>query len=867
MNINMKPGTLFDTDIAANIRELVSRSSEFKSKIYKSLLMNTPVNSLTIREYMSFINGFISSWENYSEGVSNVIKDSKAVVGTQKVLDYEYIKDYIFFNYDYASILQFADGVLEGVSKEKFTTPDDIKDFRDHTASKALHVDNAEVAAVLHNVISNGISMANWTNCDVTAVAKYNTVRSYKIFNNKDSGILFKAIDKTIQFITSGNNIEKYVSRLNMKLFISVLNNILDYISLSLTVYACRVFIIDKYARSFYLNSSVPVNESTEEKDDSHISIKNAPSAEGSNNVETRSIIDVDDAICRDLSKITDFYDNLLNFLRSIGANVESKDLSFSSYYSTGDKNANLFCQKLISNPIHSYFKTHHYIDGGYENPREEFLANELNHSLRSFMYNNLQGIEGSSTPKNEILHVFRGTEPESNTIEGYRNLAIDLYTCSIDILRDIANTYHSISSWKARESREPRHNIATTNIYTECAKMLNELYRDLAMAVLQKARDIEMQVNRLRNAEVDKTMLNLKLDVPAAKKDDITDSNMTPVVPDTTRMPIDLMDLYSLPAFESYQMYDEYLKTIPELSNYTYLREDLDISGILNNIIASITGIMNNLLRFFQDKTVQAAFNYVKTHESELSAMTFNGESGMEVLPYQENIDILHARNFSTNLNKFNADKDLVNEESLKKFIITLYPDEETYNLFNGEKANKKAAAIAYRNKILFGKPDNIERLKLTSNEDIQKQLKNWIGTLKQGNDIYTSIKKITDDMKQVLTTFKTKLPAIAAKSVQDMKKETTNPPKMDASTTSGQNSTSTTNTGTTTTTSSESQEPNNDKAQLVTKLINQVQQAQINTIYPLQSILVQIIKDEYKYIQEAYSIGAKNQNAANNT
>lgn len=850
--MNVKAGNLFDTDMVSNIRELVSRSSEFKSKIYKSLLMNSPISSPTISEYMSYINGFISSWENYSEKVFDAIKNSKAVVGSQKVIDYDYIRDYIYSNYDYASILQFADGILEGVSKGNFKTPEDIKDFRDHTASKALHADDAEVAAVLHNVIGEGIIGTNWTNCDIAAVAKYNAIRSYKIFDKTDARELFKSIDKTIQFITGGNNIEKYVSRLNMKLFIAVLNNILDYITLSLAVYACRIFIIDKYARGFYLNSSVSVNESTEEKDYSHISIKNAPSAEGSNNVETRSIIEVDDAVCRDLSKIKEFYDSFLNFLRVIGANVESKDLSFDAHYSSRDMTSNLFCQKLISNPIHTYFRTHRFIDGEYENPLEDSVANELNHSLKSFMYNNLHSLEGSSSPKNEILHVYRGTEPESNTIDGYRNLAIDLYTCSIDILKDIAASYNGITAWKARESRNPRQRISITNIYSECAKMLNELYRDLAMAVLQKARDIEMQINRLRNAEVDKTMINLKLDVPAAKKDDITDSNMTPVVPDTTRMPIDLMDLYTLPAFESYEMYDEYLRTLPEFANDMYLMEDLDMSAVWNNIMAALQGLINYILRFFQNKSVQAAFNYVKTHKNELLSMTFNGQSGMEVLPYQENINIAHAKNFSNNLAKFKEDTDLANDESLKKFIISLYPDEETYKLFNEGNVDKKKANEAYRNKILFGKTDNIERLRLTTNEEIKKQLENWIGTLEQGNDLFQSIKKIIDEMSRVMSNFKTKLPAITTKAVQNMQQNTNNtPPSM--------NNDGNKNTSTTSQSNNQSQN-NMDKVQMVNKLINEVRQVQINTILPLQGIIIQIIKDEYRYIQEAYSIGSKN-------
>lgn len=875
MNTKINVGSMFDENITSNIRDLVAQSSEFKTKVYKAMLMNNDISSIIIKQYMGYIDGFITSWQSYAESLSEMMKKRKGEMGKYRVhVSYDYIKDYIYSSYDFPSILQFTDGVLKGISSGKFTETSDVNEFREYTASKALHVDDPSVASVLQDVMVDTYNDSNFTSVEVNAesVAKYNIVRTYKMFNKNDGICLYKAIDKTIQYITSNNRIEKCVGRSNMQMFIAAINNILDYITLTLTVFACRIYIIDRYASCFYQNSASGsnINESVDTD-----SVKNSPSAESSHNIESRIMIELDDTIARDINRIKEFFDEFARFIRTTGVNTGGKNIDYNRGYDHYETTTpNRFVDKLSSNAMYVYAKSLNTnisniygerIDTRYT----ESKATELNHSLRSFMYNDLQGIAGTSTPKNEFLHVIRGTEPESRTMNGYKDLSLELYELAISFLQKISLLYDQISRWKTVESREPTTPIATFNVYTECSKMLTELYRDVAMAVLQKARDIETMMNILSHAQADKTMIGLKLNLPIPSPDEVTDSNMTAVVPDTTRMPIDLMDLYSLPAFEAYEMYDEYLRTLPEFKDYMYLREDLDMSGIVNNIIAAFQGIFNYLARFFQNKSVQSAFNYVQSHKQELLNMTFDGSAGMEVAPYLENVNIATAKMFTTGLNKFKADTDLADETAMKKFIATLYPDENTYNMFNGEKADKKNAPILYKNLVLFGKAElEIPSKKLTNNTEIKKELRNWVGTLEQGNNLFTEIKKMIDDMKNVMNSFKIKLPAVASSSVNNLKTQANKqtPPKINNTNDNSNTNSSTTSSNSTSTTGSSTEqntEPINDKAQLATRLINEIHQAQINLIVPLQGIIIQIIKDEYKYIQEAYSIGSKSNQA----
>jgi hypothetical protein len=208
----------------------------------------------------------------------------------------------------------------------------------------------------------------------------------------------------------------------------------------------------------------------------------------------------------------------------------------------------------------------------------------------------------------------------------------------------------------------------------------------------------------------------------------------------------------------------------------------------------------------------------------------------------------------------------------------MTLYPNETTYSLFNADNANRKTAAESYRNTILFGKTDNIQDLILDTSEKIRKEMLNWVGTLEQGDTLFKNVQKWTNDMSQGFKSVRNKIVPIQNKAAEAAKNNNANnaaaaePPKIDANA-QNQNATPATTPAqpstqsTTATTNNQNVMTNTNINEMITLLTTGIQRAMINIAYPLQGIIIQIIRDEYKYIQEAYSIGSKAAAPQNNT
>ena len=103
---------------------------------------------------------------------------------------------------------------------------------------------------------------------------------------------------------------------------------------------------------------------------------------------------------------------------------------------------------------------------------------------------------------------------------------------------------------------------------------------------MFQKFKDIEMNINELRNIADIKLANDLTIKVPGTKSDISSNDNLMVGVPDTTRMPPDLINVYATPALDSMNMYDEYVLTMfPEMTNLPYYEagEDGSRSKLMN--------------------------------------------------------------------------------------------------------------------------------------------------------------------------------------------------------------------------------------------------------------------------------------------
>lgn len=861
-----KFGILGDSDIVNSVREMAGEAAIMKKEIFRTSFMHKSLDRNVCTNYLTIVNDYLKFWDDYSKDLQEKIKGARGAEGVYS-LDYYFVKDHIYAKYDYASIVLFIDGVIQGVSSGKFNRASDIADFFDHSISKAFPNMGENYAAVLDAaIVDNGISNTNQHKSSLTDAKLFDSIRSYNIFDRRNRAELYKAISEVVKFTTSDTGVGKYINTGDIKLYVSMINNIVDYITYSLTVFATRIYVISAYAYPFINYTSNEASSAGE------IPVTEAAVNEDPTNGDTEVIIlrNADDMICRDPSKTKEFITIFSDFIGKIGA-----DHLFGSNKPSWDGRnwdkrfleQNVFSQKLLTNPLHEFLTSKRFDYTMYDSSSSNIM--ELNQIVKTLIYNNTQGIQGVSSPKQEILHVIRGIGTDRKTLDDYKNLAKELYLFTIHLCWNTSSMIDNIVRWKEHETEHPRHNTGVLNSASETLKIVSEFYRDLVEAIMQKCREIEMNINTVRQSEVNKIVDGINIKIPNQKSDHDENSVMMIGVPDTTRIPTELMDLYDMPTFESLMLYDEYAKNLPGMENDIYYSEAFNISSIIDAIIAHITSAWKRFDAFWKNKSVQSAIKWVTDHERELMAMDFSSAS-MSVLPYKLEISLPKGfDNLTKGLTNDFSVKNIETKEAAEKFIKGLYPDETVYGWFNTDKSSDgKSGAAKYRNYILFKDENEVTEAApapiTLDGAKIQRAVPEWISTLKTTKATYDSFKKINDDIDRGIKNIKNKMVGLGNSSTTGQQPEGGAPVIKEGD----ESSNAAGSTGTAENKSS-TPAPNNDSKKQDDKMnetggiagttLADIDKTVQRIFVPLSPIFIEYIKTSYKYLQEAYSMGRK--------
>lgn len=827
--------SMYGTEITRYVSDIMSEASKFKIQIFRSVMMDTDLSPNHVRTYMGRVNDFLRFFDEYSQDLTEKIKKVRGRAGV-RTIEYGFVKDYIYAKYDYASVLPFADGLVTGLTDGKFKTVEDIEDFRAHTISKAFKDLPVDSAGVLDRVVTPQIGV-NFSHITTDIDAKmFDSIRTYKIFDPRSRTELYKAIDKTIEFITIDIRKHKFPKNTDMKLYVSMINNIIEYITYSLAVYACRVYIIQEYVNPFINDYSVRVNTPAYESADT-------TSATNSSNVQITIMRDADEKLTKDPAIIKDFFNVFEDFVKTIGASsLFGADHNLPTigriYVSQEVMGSNKFIQKLQGNALYQFILDGHY--KGFSS-YDKSLANleELKQVLKTFTFNN-QGMQGTSSPKQEILHVIRGVE-SGDTVQKQLETIKDLYICALSILSKLNNVIDDIKRY-TNNTNEMRQGIAARNLGIECLGMMSDLYRELAFAFLARARDLENQINISRNAQIEKMNSSLSIKIPEADKIINSNNTMMSAVPDTTRLPIELLDMYAQPAFEAMQLYDECLKLDPEFAGDMYFSEAFDINVIFNKLLAWVAGVQRAIETWFGDANVQKATQFVNENKDALMHMVLNGME-LDVLDYKVNITVPEGYEKGIKNISQIPDKAFEDQTELDNWIKSLYPNETIYGWF--KKDDPKVAAQKYRNLILFqdlnevdDKPHN-EPIKIGDSK-IAKSLADWITSVSKLQDTYKAVRDMSKQYKEEVS----KLKAKAAAASQKVK---------NGNNTSTTNSANNENQGSQDGQNSSQGGVNGNNINLAGSTALQVGQ---QIYYPLVSAFITYIKDIYSYLQQAYKL-----------
>ena len=878
MNKN-KIERLTDNNISSTVKEIIAEGSYFKSKIFKAYISKGTLTFDVINRYKKYLNDIIKVWENYADELSSNMKNATGIVGVNTI-DYNYVKDFIYNKDDYASILQFTDGVIQGIKSEKFKEADDVEDFFKYTVRAAFHDRGESTASLLDEVISNGFSVDMMKVTTESDVHLFNSIKNRNIFHSTDANELRKSTSKVIDFITDEmENFIKEVKEYNPRMFIVMINQIIEYIVYSLTVYVTRIYIISKYAYPFISYQSndkfIPVQESKEIKSDKNDSDNDKINSKlGGYDIAINIMHNASEIVCRDNTKFKEYIEILGTFSKAIGADnlfgtTKPEHYRDIKKYLSDD---NVFVDKLISNPLYEYLIGNPYIEYG-----NETAITEMNNILKEYIFNTNHAYATSYTAKQEILYIIRQAKYETTT-EGYKKLVKDMYVVAGALLTSIADIIFNIEKYV--EDPYTKLNTTTTNDSAQVIKTLKDLYTELAVAFLHKGRDIELHYNSLINSKISSIENNLSLKLPYQDIDLDSNINMMNSVPDTTRVPYDILELYDMPTFESLEMYDEYLTSISGMEDDEYLSEANVVSNIINAIFSRIKSVYNRFFSFVNDKRFISARKWTLDHQSDLLSMDYNGKE-LVVLPYKgiinnkENVTLPKGwKNLISNLNKFD-EKIIESEESRKEFIKSLYPDPNIYSWFTGD--DNKSGPEMYRNHILFysleGTKKEVPPAIKVSGNDLKNAVENWINTMHGAPDVLNDFKRSKDEIETAVNHVKSKMVSIENTAKQKEINNKNESVMVEADNSQNDQSKKPaeeaapvevpkTGAETVNTNNDKTDNKNNDeKTPTVSNtneaLLIEVQTAIMRLWGSLNSIFINYYLTEYKYIKDAYTVG----------
>ena len=846
-----------------SVNDLTTEAGKVKIEIFKNIEMGDPINKKPFKYFLGYTNSYLSTFEKYGKAIADKMKHANPSKKDRIVsIPYDEVKPYVYDTYDYASALKFIDSLMNKINSKDVEDDSDVRDLFDEYAAKNFGDHVTSVAGI----VDEATTMVEIERTEVSSreIGHFSAVKSQKLFNDKDLTSISKTVEKVFDFFCNNIDKESYLGTNNHRLIISFINNSMEYITYTIVAYAVRVYVITNYGYDYT-------------KD--HIQKFDAPITEAVDMSYDFSEIDImkklDESIVRDDMKMFDYFDAIQEFLTTIGATLTLGNAGASGalddlkkyHFTPRYPKDNIVCNALISNPFFEFLQNRIY--GLYgDNWNTALVVDDLKEELDSYLDNSAQALPTRSTAKQSMLQIIRGLTPNNETKEGYKELASQLASFAIVTLYSLYDSMNNVEQHRVRESNDPRYN--TTFLTSEAAiiKSLHSFYKEFAVAVLMKFRDIEMKINDLDNADNDvlRDMLTIKIPGKDVGDDYSHNDNMMSGVADTERIPSDLINLYAKPVEEYCNMLLEWKKSIPGMENDIYLTE---AAGFIDKLLAWLAGILKAIQNKWANKKFKTAIKWVSDHQGMLNQLKIKGE--MDVLPYTNPIQINYIEDVVNKISSFDPST-VTNPDALEAFIKSLYPTTLSFMYDTTENSTKDTNDVTkYNNWVLFGLDpksagsQNVQTKKLVDNAINAEMSKVWIPTIisadrtaddivKTSNDITNAIKNIQQKMASTSsgTTNNTTQPA--QNNAQQM-------PNITDNTQNQQNNNANQNQNN----NQQQQQQNNNG--VTPELITNKIQAALNDLWGhLEPAVYKAVADEYKYIQQAYNIGVA-QNSNNQT
>lgn len=810
-------------DYISDVYTVTNASSPLKMELFKASIEHNRVQDYELQKYIAKVNSIMSKYSQISE---RVVQEMRSFSDTERArsIPYADMKPFLYANYDYASAIAFLDGLYKGIDEGKIKNQHNIDTFFEHTVSMAFK-DLPTSTAALADFISN-INMSEMSEYEIK---KFKAVSEQKIFNNSDSRILYKSIRAVIDYLSKDVNDGFNLSTDDITMKIAFFVNAIEYLNYSVIAYISRVYVITKYVQGF-MEFSDMISESTNV---SPMSISN---------MKVDVMIPADDIDYREPATFPAFAKLLSSFAGMMGTSIGGVDFinridndyfCFRIHCNPHDNVKNMFADGLIANPLYEFILNRIGNSWGLTSKQRQAQADEFG----DLVHNKNMALSTSISAKQQMLAIIRDVNKDEYTAE----VVHDLCEFALEVTSAIKNAFVENVRQQQEEQVNAIHNNATLNALAEMIREMKGLYEEIVGAVLYRLRDIEMHHNIDKQSSNDRVFAALSMDIPTMKND-VSHTHDTMVgVPDTARIPL---ELYAQPEFESLQMYDEYVKSLPGMGNDAYFTEAVDFSKIINTLLSLVNTWYKKSIQFFDGPNFKAASEWVTRNKSMLQGASYEGKT-IEVLPYKDNISYPSVDKFIDKVKSgFNNDN-LSSQEKLDTYINSLYDLGDT-TIANILKSTDKNSGTNLENYVLFGvQPGGTVQTKtLNSDAEIKGALRTWISTVEGGAALRTSFINTQKKAELAIKSFKLAVSeAPVSTSTTTNSTPTSNPPSMSGSNNPDTNEEKANN----------NNEPvNNDNFKQ--QAITQVQAAFQKIVFPSYTVFHKAILDQYSYIKTCY-------------
>lgn len=855
-------------DLDQSIIPLVQKGTLLKVAIIKNKVLSKTIENDTITTFKTTLDNFLNQWTSYANEAKDALPAMRKISTENEftVIDYNFAKDFIFSSYDYNSIKDFVDGIVLGLNDNKIKKVNDVVNFFRHTVGMAFDTQSESIGELVESRSDRTMSMYS-AKVAMYDIKMFNSARTYHMFENEDKIYLYKAVTMVIDSLTKTNQpkdlfdaMERFSNNYDAsKMWISIINNIVDYAVYSAVAYATRIYVLLKYIGRFEQNL---ITESAEQKEyvlgiDPYDIMENINPGPFSNIWQS-----MDGIVIKDPDNARKFFDKYREFLSLLG--VAPDKIPDESYFYIPDKllDNNILYGHVKNNELASIINDAYFLpdDASFGNPKN---FEEFNHNLKGATTNSLQGLAGTSNPKNELMHLIRKNDYYGNkfAIPIYKKMAEELYYVSMTIVRNtfrvmerIRFLANGVSSSDSNPYFRPPISNNFTNMYTdkkqlnECLYILIGFYEEFIFTVSQKMNYIEASVNNLYAIQKREMSDKLTLADPFTLFNDATLFSTTMVsVPETLRIPIEAQDLFTLTSFEEACLMDEMLKSTPGFENNMYLSE-AGVSNVMNMILSLIQGLINSASIFFF-KNFKPASDWVSKNKETLLKINFSKDDKITNV-YNYNMDIKSDGSINgISITKLvdtleNVNKDEVLKD-VDKWVKSLYPSDEIYNWFT---TDAKTAAIKYQNKVLFNvvtdKP--VAPVELSGNE-LKKEFDIWVNDMLHAGTIANMLVKAGKEMDQAIKAMKSK--AIVEYALLEADGNVGNAPEV---TPDGKNPSAGSNDGKNAKTGEVKVEIKGASATTIP--LDKITEVITRTWKPLYDGVLQIFRDEYKNVKAIY-------------